>query len=112
MGNPGVENLDKVTNMSLARQTAVAMNNGIISAMISDHELSLGRIVGWLEWQKSLPKEPKALELTWGEIERFLGSSGQGAGAQQDRYKTTEAMAQVNFYHTNEGPAICFASNS
>jgi hypothetical protein len=112
VGNPGLENLDKVTNMSLARQTAVAMNNGIISALISDHELSLGRIVGWLEWQKSLPKEPKALELTWGEIERFLGSSGQGAGAQQDRYKTTEAMAQVNFYHTNEGPAICFASNS
>ena len=112
IGNPGVENLDKVTNMSLARQTAVAMHNGSISALISDHELSLGRIVGWLEWQKSLPKEPKALELTWGEIERFLGSSGQGAGAQQDRYKTTEAMAQVNFYHTNEGPAICFASNS
>jgi hypothetical protein len=112
IGNPGVENLDKVTNMSLARQTAVAMNNGTISALISDHELSLGRIVGWLEWQKSLPKEAKLLELTWGEIERFLGSSGQGAGAQQDRYKTTESMAQVNFYHTNEGPAICFASNS
>ena len=112
IGNPGVENLDKVTNMSLARQTAVAMNNGSISAMISDHQLSLGRIVGWLEWQKALPKEPKALELTWGEIERFLGSSGQGAGAQQDRYKTSEALAQVNFYHTNEGPAICFASNS
>ena len=112
VGNPGVENLDKVTNMSLARQTAVAMNNGSISAMISDHELSFGRIVGWLEWQKALPKEPKALELTWGEIERFLGSSGQGAGAQQDRYKTSEALAQVNFYHTNEGPAICFASNS
>jgi hypothetical protein len=112
IGNPGVENLDKVTNMSLARQTAVAMNNGSISALISDHELSYGRIVGWLEWQKSLPKDAKQLELTWGEIERFLGSSGQGAGAQQDRYKTTEAMAQVYFHHTNEGPAICFASNS
>ena len=112
VGNPGVENLDKTTNMSLARQTAVAMNNGSISAQISDHEQSYGRIVGWLEWQKALPKESKALELTWGEIERFLGSSGQGAGAQQDRYKTSEALAQVNFYHTNEGPAICFASNS
>jgi hypothetical protein len=112
VGNPGVENLDKTTNMSLARQTAVAMNNGSISAQISDHELSYGRIVGWLEFLKSLPKEPKQLELTWGEIERFLGSSGQGAGAQQDRYKTSENLAQVYFYHTNEGPAICFASNS
>jgi len=112
VGNPGVENLDKTTNMSLARQTAVAMNNGTISAQISDHELSYGRIVGWLEFLKSLPKEAKLLELTWGEIERFLGSSGQGAGAQQDRYKTSESMAQVYFYHTNEGPAICFASNS
>ena len=112
VGNPGVENLDKTTNMSLARQTAVAMNNGSISAQISDHELSYGRIVGWLEFLKSLPKDAKQLELTWGEIERFLGSSGQGAGAQQDRYKTSENLAQVYFYHTNEGPAICFASNS
>ncbi len=111
-GNPGVENLDKTTNMSLARQTAVAMNNGSISATISDHELSYGRIVGWLEWLKSLPQDAKQLLLTWGEIERFLGSSGQGAGAQQDRYKTSENLAQVYFYHTNEGPAICFASNS
>ena len=50
IGNPGLENLDKTTNMSLARQTAVAMNNGSISAQISDHELSYGRNVGWLEW--------------------------------------------------------------
>ena len=112
VGNPGVENLDKTTNMSLARQTAVAMNNGSISANISDHEQSYGRIVGWLEWLKSLPQEPKQLALIWGEIERFLGSSGQGAGAQQDRYKTSENLAQVYFHHTNEGPAICFASNS
>jgi hypothetical protein len=112
VGNPDVENLDKTTNMSLARQTAVAMNNGNISAQISDHELSYGRIVGWLEWLKSLPQDAKQLLLTWGEIERFLGSSGQGAGAQQDRYKTSENLAQVHFYHTNEGPVICFASKS
>ncbi len=45
-GNPGVENLDKVTNMSLTHQTDVTMNNDIISTLISDHELSYGRIVG------------------------------------------------------------------
>ena len=112
VGNPGLDNLDKVTNMSLARQTAVAMNNGSINAQISDHEQSYGRAVGWLEWLKAIAKDPKQVELSWGEIERFLGSSGQGAGAQQDRYKTSEAMAQVSFYHVNEGPVICFASNS
>jgi hypothetical protein len=111
IANPGVENLDKATPMTLARQTAVVMNNGSINAEVSDHELSFGRIVAFLEVAKCVA-EPKLLLLLWAEFERFVGSSGQGTGTQQDRYKTSQHMAQLNFYHTNEGPAVCFASNA
>jgi hypothetical protein len=108
---PGVENLDKATKMSLARQTGLAMTNGGINAELSDHELSFGRIVGFLEVAK-LITDPKLLTEMWAEFERFVGSSGQGTGTQQERYKSTTNMAQLNYYHTNEGPAICFATNA
>jgi hypothetical protein len=110
-GNTGVENLDKATEMTLARQTAVVMNNGTINAEATDHERSYGRVVGFLEVGK-LVALLEALKLMWAMFERFVGSSGQGAGTQQDRYKTSLNMAQLNFHHTNEGPALCFASNA
>ena len=111
IANPGVENLDKATPMTLARQTAVVMNNGSINTEVSDHEQSFGRIVAFLEVAKCIT-DPKQLQLLWAEFERFVGSSGQGAGTQQDRYKTSQNMTQLSFYHTNDGPAICFASNA
>ena len=111
ISNPGVENLDKATPMTLARQTAVVMNNDSINAEVSDHELSFGRIVAFLEVAKCIT-DPKLQQLLWADFERFVGSSGQGAGTQQDRYKTSQNMTQLYFYHTNDGPAICFASNA
>ena len=111
IANPGVENLDKATKMSLARQTGLAMTNGGINAEFSDHEASFGRIVGFLEVAKC-ETDPKMLIEMWAEFERFVGSSGQGTGTQQERYKTSTNMAQLSYYHTNEGPAICFATNA
>jgi hypothetical protein len=97
--------------MSLALQTGLAMTNGGINAEISDHELSYGRLVGFLEVAKCVT-DPKLLTEMWSEFERFVGSSGQGTGTQQERYKSTTNMAQLNYYHTNEGPALCFATNA
>jgi hypothetical protein len=110
-GNTGVEILDKATEMTLARQTAVVMNNGSINVEATDHERSYGRMVAFPEVGK-LVTELSAVKLMWALFERFVGSSGQGAGTQQDRYKTSHNMQQLNFHHTNEGPALCFASNA
>jgi hypothetical protein len=96
--------------MSLARQTGLAMTNGGINAELSDHEASYDRLVGFLEVAK-WETDPKKLTELWAEFERFVGSSGQGTGTQQERYKSTTNMAQLNYYHTNEGPALCFATN-
>jgi hypothetical protein len=48
-GNTGVEILDKATEMTLARQTAVVMNNGSINVEATDHERSYGRMVAFPE---------------------------------------------------------------
>jgi hypothetical protein len=71
--------------MTLARQTAVVMNNGSINVEATDHERSYGRMLAFPEVVGKLVTELSAVKLMWALFERFVGSSGQGAASEGEQ---------------------------